>query len=130
MKINQAADKLLQLRVFSLAALLSLGGLADSVYLTVKHLSGADVGCLASSGCLGVLSSSYTSVGRIPLGALGTLGYFVAFSLATMAAFGYSRAQTYLIVLIAGMLYTTIWLFYVQAFVLHAFCSSASYRRH
>jgi len=105
-----------------LGALLSLGGLADSIYLTVTHLTGENVACVASSGCSEVLSSAYASVGKIPLGALGALAYFMAFSLTIMAAFGYGRAWSLLAGLVAGMLATTLWLLYVQAFVLHAFC--------
>jgi uncharacterized membrane protein len=108
--------------LFALAAFLSLGGLADSIYLTVSHLTGEDVTCIASSGCSEVLSSAYASVGPIPLGAFGALGYFTAFSLATLAAFGYSRARALLRLVVAVMFLTTSWLFYVQAFVLHAFC--------
>jgi uncharacterized membrane protein len=108
--------------MFNLAALLSLGGLADSLYLTVTHLTGENVTCVASSGCSEVLSSAYATVGKIPLGALGALGYFAAFSLATLVAFGHARARTFLTLVIAGMLATTLWLLYVQAFVLHAFC--------
>ena len=109
-------------RLHALAALLAVAGLADSIYLTVTHLTGEDVTCLASSGCSEVLSSAYASLGNIPLGAFGALGYFIAFSLATLAAFGYARARTLLTVVVAGMLLTTLWLLYVQAFVLHAFC--------
>jgi len=109
-------------RLFILAALLSLVGLADSIYLTITHLTGEDVTCVASSGCSEVLSSAYSSVGSIPLGAFGALGYFAAFSLATLAAFRYRRARTFLTIVVAGMLMTTLWLLYVQAFVLHAFC--------
>ena len=108
--------------LFILAAILALGGLADSIYLTVTHLTGENVTCLASSGCSEVLSSSYASVGPIPLGAIGAAGYFAAFSLATLAAFGFARARTFLTVMVAGMLATTLWLFYVQARILHAFC--------
>lgn len=122
MKNTQPAQQHPQPRLFTLAALLSLGGLADSIYLTVTHLTGEDVTCLASSGCSEVLSSAYASVGPIPLGAFGALGYFVAFSLATLAAFSYPRAQLLLTLVVAGMLLTTLWLLYVQAFVLHAFC--------
>jgi uncharacterized membrane protein len=61
-------------------------------------------------------------VGSIPLGAFGALGYFAAFSLATLAAFRYRHARKFLTILVAGMLATTLWLLYVQAFVLHAFC--------
>jgi uncharacterized membrane protein len=122
MKNTQPVHEPPQPRLFGLAALLSLGGLADSIYLTITHLTGEDVTCLASSGCSEVLSSAYASVGNIPLGAFGALGYFVAFSLATLAAFGSPRARTFLTVVVAGMLATTLWLLYVQAFVLHAFC--------
>jgi uncharacterized membrane protein len=109
-------------RLFILAALLSLIGLTDSIYLTITHLTGEDVTCVASSGCSEVLSSAYSSVGSIPLGAFGALAYFAAFSLATLAAFHYRRARTFLTIVVAGMLVTTLWLLYVQAFVLHAFC--------
>jgi uncharacterized membrane protein len=122
MKNTQPVPERPQPRLFGLAALLSLGGLADSIYLTVTHLTGEDVTCIASSGCSEVLSSAYASVGKIPLGAFGALGYFAAFSLATLAAFGYPRGRTFLTVVVAGMLATTLWLLYVQAFVLHAFC--------
>jgi uncharacterized membrane protein len=122
MNNTQLATERPQSRLFGLAALLSLGGLADSIYLTVTHLTGEDVTCLASSGCSEVLSSAYASVGNIPLGAFGALGYFLAFSLATLAAFGYPRARSFLAVVVAGMLATTLWLLYVQAFILHAFC--------
>jgi uncharacterized membrane protein len=122
MMTTQTAPVSSQPRLHALAALLAVAGLADSIYLTVTHLTGEDVTCLASSGCSEVLSSAYASVGNIPLGAFGALGYFVAFSLATLAAFGYARARTLLTVVVAGMLLTTLWLLYVQAFVLHAFC--------
>ena len=111
-----------QPRLHVLAAFLAVVGLADSIYLTITHLTGENVTCIASSGCSEVLSSAYASVGQIPLGAFGAIGYFLAFSLAVLAAFGYSRARTFLRILVVVMLATTLWLLYVQAFVLHAFC--------
>ena len=122
MTTMQPAPVSSQPKLFALAAFLAVAGLADSIYLTVTHLTGEDVTCVASSGCSEVLSSAYASVGSIPLGAFGVLGYFIAFSLATLAAFGYARALILLRVVVAGMLATTLWLLYVQAFVLHAFC--------
>lgn len=109
-------------RLYSVAAILAIAGLADSIYLTVTHLTGENVTCLASSGCSEVLSSAYATVGNIPLGAFGALGYFSAFSLATLTIFGFSGARTLLTVLVAGMFATTLWLLYVQAFILHKFC--------
>jgi uncharacterized membrane protein len=108
--------------LFSLAAFIALLGLADAIYLTVEHLAGHNVDCLASSGCETVLTSRYASIGKLPLAGLGAVGYFVAFSLATLAAFGHARARPLFFCLVGMMLGVTCWLFYLQAFVLHAFC--------
>lgn len=105
-------------------AAVSLIGLADAVYLTAEHLSGRSVLCLVTSGCDAVLSSPYATVaGGVPLAALGGVGYFTVFSLAVLSAFGYARTSTLLRVLVAAMFAFTLWLLYVQAFVLEAFCS-------
>src|SRR3712207_3440209 len=104
------------------AALLALVGVADSVYLTVEHLLGNTVRCTVTSGCSEVLGSPYASVWGVPLAALGAAAYLTAFSLATLAAFGYTKARALLAVLVAAMFATTLWLLYLQAFVLRAFC--------
>ncbi len=109
-------------RLYSLAAVLSLAGLADAVYLTVEHLTGRSVRCTVTSGCSEVLSSPYATVGGYPLALLGALGYFTAFSLATLAAFGSTRAGNLFAVLVALMFATSLWLLYLQAFVLRAYC--------
>ena len=108
--------------LFILAALVALLGLADSIYLTVHHLTGQDVDCFASTGCEMVLGSAYADVGKIPLAAFGLAGYFATFSLATLAAFGRRWARPLFLCLVATMLGVTCWLLYLQAFVLHAFC--------
>ncbi|HEY9284340.1 MAG TPA: vitamin K epoxide reductase family protein, partial [Pyrinomonadaceae bacterium] len=104
------------------AALLALVGVADSVYLTVEHLLGNAVRCTVTSGCSEVLGSPYASLWGVPLAAFGAAAYFTAFSLATLSAFGYTKARTLLSVLVAAMFATTLWLLYLQAFVLQAFC--------
>lgn len=102
--------------------LVSLLGLGDSLYLTVQHLTGQSVKCTVTNGCSAVLSSSYASFAGIPTASVGALAYFLAFSLATLAAFGSDRARLGLALVVAPMLLTTLGLLYVQAFVLHAFC--------
>ena len=104
------------------AALLALVGVADSVYLTIQHLLGNTLRCTVTSGCSEVLGSPYASLAGVPLAAFGAAAYFTAFSLATLSAFGYVRARTLLTVLVAAMFVVTLWLLYLQAFVLHAFC--------
>lgn len=106
----------------SLAALLALLGLGDAVYLTVQHFLGNSLRCTITSGCSEVLGSSYATVAGYPLAALGAVAYFTAFSLATLAAFGYARARGLLALLVASMFLVTLWLLYVQAYVLYAFC--------
>ena len=104
------------------ALLLSLVGLLDATYLTVEHLTGQSVRCTVTSGCDEVLSSAYASIGGIPLAAFGALAYFIAFSLSTLAAFGYAGVKIFLRLLVALMLLASLWLLYLQAFVLRAFC--------
>jgi uncharacterized membrane protein len=108
--------------LYGLAMLVSLIGLADSLYLTVQHLTGKSVRCTVTSGCSAVLSSRYATVAGVPTAAFGVLAYFAAFSLATLAAFRYEWARTWLALLVVPMFITTLWLLALQAFVLHAYC--------
>jgi uncharacterized membrane protein len=108
--------------LYLIAALLSLIGLADAVYLTIKHLTGESARCTISGGCGEVLGSVYSTVGGIPVAALGALAYFTVFSLATLLLYGYRRARLPLTVVVGLMLLATLWLLSVQAFILHKYC--------
>ena len=111
-------------RLDVVTAAVSLVGLADAVYLTAEHLSGRSVICMVTSGCDAVLQSPYATLpGGLPLASLGALSYFTVFSLATLSAFGYAHTSAPLRVVVAAMFAFTLWLLYVQAFVLEAFCS-------
>jgi uncharacterized membrane protein len=112
----------LRKRLYAVAAIVALFGLADGVYLTIEHVTGRTAQCIASSGCQDVLSSEYAAFGPVPLAALGALAYFTAFSFALLAAFGYAKCRSLFALLVAIMFATTLWLLYLQAFVLHAFC--------
>ena len=111
-----------QIILSTIAAVISLAGLADATYLTVTHLTGDDLVCGSPGGCSAVLGSVYASVAGIPTAAFGALAYFVAFSSATLAAFGYARARALLMLVVMAMFGATLWLLYLQAFILHAFC--------
>ena len=89
--MNERREQLRK-RLYSIAAVIALFGLADGVYLTVEHVTGRTAQCIASSGCQDVLSSEYAAFGPVPLAALGALAYFGAFSLALLAAFGYPKS--------------------------------------
>lgn len=103
-------------------ACLALVGLADTIYLTVQHLTGESVRCTIVSGCSEVLSSEYASIKGIPLALIGAVAYFTVFSLVTLAAFGYPLVGKLLVVLTGLMFLTTLWLFYLQAVVIGHFC--------
>jgi uncharacterized membrane protein len=105
-----------------IAAFVSLIGLADAIYLTVEHLSGRSVRCTVVSGCSEVLSSQYATIRGVPLALIGALAYFTVFSLATLAAFGYKWSGSLLTLVVASMFLTTLWLLYLQAFVIRHFC--------
>ena len=108
--------------LYGFAAFVSLIGLADSIYLTVEHLSGRSVQCTIVRGCSEVLSSPYASIRGVPLALIGAIAYFAVFSLGTLAAFGYKSAARLLPIVVGIMFLTTLWLFYLQAFVIRAFC--------
>ena len=108
--------------VYTIAAFIALLGVAETTYLTAMHLSGAHIVCVGSSGCSEVLRSAWASIKGIPLAAVGGVAYFSAFAAATLAAFGFRRAPTFLAAIVSVMFLATLGLLYVQAKVLHTFC--------
>lgn len=106
----------------SLASIISLIGLGDAVYLTVKHLTGEQVPCSIVSGCETVLTSSYAAIAGIPLASFGAAAYFAAFCLAILTLFGNRKVWFLFGVLTILMSLFTLWLLYLQAFVIGAFC--------
>jgi len=107
---------------YLIAALLALVGLGDAVYLTIQDLTGQNLRCTIISGCAEVLGSKYAHVAGVPLASLGAFAYFLVFSLAILALFGYGFARPALAVLAGIMFLTSLWLLYLQAFVIHHFC--------
>jgi uncharacterized membrane protein len=105
-----------------LAAGVALIGLMDAIYLTTKHYTGEAVPCSIVEGCEQVLTSSYAEIAGIPLAIFGAAAYFIAFSLAILAAFGNLRAWILFGAQIVFMFLFTVWLVYLQAFVIEAFC--------
>lgn len=109
-------------KLFIIIACVALVGLADAIYLTVQHVTGQSVRCTIVSGCSEVLSSSYASFNGIPLALIGAIAYFTVFSLAILAAFSYPLVRKLLVVAVGLMFLTTLWLLYLQAFVIGHFC--------
>src|SRR5438552_18612988 len=89
------------------AALLSLVGLGDAIYLTIQDITGQNLRCTIITGCAEVLGSKYAHVAGVLLATVGAAAYFVVFSLAILGLFGYSFARPLLLVLIAILFLTT-----------------------
>src|SRR2546422_3746443 len=89
--------------LYTVAAFISLAGLAEATYLTVQSLTGETAVCGGSADCFKVLGSTYARVAGIPVAAFCVLGYFSVFSFATFAAFSYPRARTFFVLTVWAM---------------------------
>jgi uncharacterized membrane protein len=118
--INQTGNSVAKLPL--LAAVIALIGLADAIFLTIKHYTGGQVPCSVIEGCEQVLNSQYAEMFGVPLAVFGAIAYFVAFSLALLAAFGNRLMWTLFGVQVILMTIFTAWLIYLQGFVIGAFC--------
>lgn len=104
------------------AALVALIGLADAIYLTIHHYTGEKVPCSVTGGCEAVLTSAYAEIYGVPLALFGAAAYFVAFSLAILAAFG-NDLMWKVFGLVAGLMAGfSIYLLYVQKYEIREFC--------
>ena len=104
------------------AVVFSLIGLTDSIYLTVHHYTDEPVPCSIIAGCETVLTSSYAEIAGIPLAAFGSVAYFFAFSLAILSVYGNRTAWKLFGLQSVLMAAFSIWLIYVQAVLIKAFC--------
>jgi uncharacterized membrane protein len=104
------------------ASIVALVGLADSVYLTASHYTAEPVPCSMIEGCEKVLTSEFAEVAGVPIAAFGAAAYFVAFSLAILAAYHYPRTWQLFGLLSAAMAAASLWLIYLQVFVIGAIC--------
>ncbi len=104
-----------------LLAAISAVGLTDALYLTITHYTKALVPCNFSHGCETVLKSQYAEIFGIPVAALGVVFYFTTLVLAIFFA---NHHRYHWLLSIWGLIgfISTLYLFYIQAFVLHAFC--------
>ena len=104
------------------AAIVALVGLGDAIYLTIHHYTAEAVPCGEMFDCEMVLTSPYATILGYPQALFGALAYFTAFSLALLTAFG--RRTTWFLfgLLVTAMAGYSVWLIYVQAYYIHAFC--------
>ena len=104
------------------AAVFALIGLIDAAYLTAKHFTDKNVPCNIISGCEMVLKSEFAEMFGIPTAAYGAVAYFIAFSLAVLTFYGNSKLWNLFGLVTFVMFGFTIYLLYLQGFVINAFC--------
>jgi uncharacterized membrane protein len=104
------------------AAIFTLIGIIDTSYLTWHHLKHELVPCSIVSGCETVLTSAYAEYYGIPLAAFGLAAYLAALILALSAYFWNRKLWVLFGIQVSLMAIFTVWLLYLQAYVIHAFC--------
>ena len=108
-------------RIAIIAVAVACFGLIDSAYLTIKHLQGAYIRC--DDECSAVLGSRYAEgIAGVPLAAFGAMAYAGAIIAAFMMTRGSIWARKVFAIFATGMAVFSVWLIYLQAFVIHAFC--------
>lgn len=104
--------------------LLGLGaiGFLDSFYLTIEHYRSVIPPCTLK-GCDLVLTSQYANVFGIPLALIGAIFYVIVMVLTIIFLQTKQKSiTTILFVLCLLGLAVGLFLVYLQAFVIHAFC--------
>lgn len=98
--------------------LLSIAGFFDSAYLTISHYKNIIPPCTVARGCETVLTSQFSTILGIPVALVGSLYFLILIFiiLSNLKLFRYFRIFAFLGVLVS------IFFFYTQAFILHAFC--------
>lgn len=104
------------------AVVVAIVGLFDSVYLTIHHYTAEPVPCSIVEGCEMVLTSAYAEVAGLPLAIFGAAAYFFAMIFAAMALFGRRGMWLLYGILATMMALFSVWLIYVQAVLIGAFC--------
>lgn len=108
-----------------LLLILSIAGFFDSTYLTILHYENIIPPCTIAKGCETVLTSQFATIFGIPLALIGSLFFLTLIFLLllgfTQHRFGAGFSNYFKLLITAGVGVSVV-LFYIQAFVLHAFC--------
>ncbi|MCB0103969.1 MAG: vitamin K epoxide reductase family protein [Anaerolineales bacterium] len=112
-------------KLFYASTVLSVIGLAVSIYMTIYKLSGDDGMCLGSGDCSTVNASVFSEVNGIPVAVFGIVGYvaILAVHLFENRNISFKNNATLMIfgMALTGFLFT-LWLVYVELVLLKAIC--------
>ncbi len=98
-------------------------GFLDATYLAAEHFAGGIPECSFLSGCELVTTGDYSMLGPIPVAYLGLAYYLVVFVLVmAYRECGVRKILKYLGYLTFFGFLFSLWLIYLQAFIIEAFC--------
>lgn len=99
--------------------ILSLAGFFVSSYLTILHYRQIIPPCTIAKGCETVLTSQFSTILGIPIALIGSLFFL---TLVFLILLNQKRFFRYFKILILLGVLVSVNLFFIQAFVLNAFC--------
>jgi uncharacterized membrane protein len=98
-------------------------GFIDATYLSAEHFAGGIPNCSFLSGCEIVTTGQYSTIGPVPLAYLGLGFYFLVFVFViAYRECGNRKILKYLGYLTFFGFLFSLWLIYLQAFVIESFC--------
>ena len=108
---------------FFVLPILAFIGIFDTIYLLVEHFSPEDISCSITGKCDVVLTSEFSTIFGIPLSVPGILFYVFIFILSVFLLKTNKEIFLRWIVVISMFgFFASLALFFIQAFVLQAFC--------
>ena len=109
-------------KLFVYSAILSFLGFLDATYLTILHYKQTIPPCTIGN-CERVLTSQYATVLGIPTALFGSLFYLSIIILSLLILTNYKKIFVNLFYLLAASGFgVSLFLLYIQAFILHSFC--------
>lgn len=103
-------------------ALLAFVGMVDSGYVAINSVRRFIIPCGFAQGCDEVLNSPYARIGGISI-AWGGLAFYICLAFSGIfSAFGFGQILRLTLPVCVLAFAFTLYLLYLQAFVIHAFC--------
>ena len=102
---------------------LSVAGILVSVYLTFKTYDPSSVACSIGGGCETVLSSDYAKLLGIPVSIFGIFWYVAMLGLLYFSTIKKAALRVQIEVWVVLGLLFSLPLLYLEAFVIHAYCT-------
>jgi len=103
-------------------AALAFVGMVDAIYVALHSSRGFLLPCGLAGGCDQVLNSPYAAILGIPVAWFGLAFYLTTAACALFALFGFDEALRLSFALVSLALGFTVYLLYLQAIVIRAFC--------